>query len=1086
MKKDEKSIKDLKKKLLLFKLFADHSFAWETFRDKDRKIIYISPSFEKITGYKLEEYVKGQITLKNIIHPDDYENVRLLFDHAFTKMTTEDIEFRIIRKDKTIISASVSYQPVYDENNTYIGIRSSIIDISKQKKLQDALLESEKIFSYFMKYSPVYMFFKDKDIKAIRVSDNFKKMTGKPISEIIGKTMNELFPSELAKSMIEDDKKILEDGRPLEIIEELNGRYYKTIKFPIFKDGKPEYLAGFNIDITEQKITEESLIESEEKYRILTESTNDIIWILDTETLYFTYVSPSIQKIMGYAPEEYSSKPIGHSATPESRLKLNDRIKKRCENLISGLYTSEKFYSDEVQQICKDGRKIWTEVITRYYLNERTGHIEAHGITRDITEKKRAEDALERRILALTQPLEDVSNLRFEDLFNIEEIQQIQDSFALATGVGSLITDTEGKPITKPSNFSYLCENLIRKTQKGLENCIKSDTIIGARNPEGPTIKRCLSGGLWDAGANICVGERHIANWLVGQVLESETKKEEMLKYAYEIGADETEFRKALNKITIMPLEQFNRIAQALYLIANQLSILALQNVQQAREITNRRKVERSLQEERNREHMYLDIAKVMMLALDIDGNIIMINKKGCEILDYSENEIIGKNWFDIALPPEMKMEVKNVFSKIISGEMAYVEYYENPVITKNGKQRLIAFHNAVLYDKSTKSITGVLSSGEDITEKKIAEEEHLRLQNLESLGMLAGGIAHDFNNILSTILGRASIALDDVHNDSIRNDLLAIEKASKRAVGLTQQLLTFAKGGAPEKCVINVRKIIRETTEFSLSGSNVSPVFDFNDSFQTEADPGQIAQVIQNLIINAKQAMPSGGNITISTNDHLLPSGDKYLKITIKDEGIGIQKDYLKRIFDPYFTTKQTGSGLGLSVCHSIISRHGGKISVNSELSKGTTFTILLQATEKKESQKEKSETVIPQKLNILIMDDEEEIRDLLFTLLSKLGHSVTTAKDGSESLDIYKKSKETGNRFDLVFMDLTVKGGMGGREAVRLLREFDPIAKVVVSSGYADTSISNYKDDGFDGVLKKPYTKQDLINIISQIITK
>ena len=450
---------------------------------------------------------------------------------------------------------------------------------------------------------------------------------------------------------------------------------------------------------------------------------------------------------------------FGYSSIPERKKNLKDIINKRRENLLSGKVTPDKYYSDEVQQICKDGTKIWTEVITRYYLNERTGHIEAHGVTRDITERKRAEEALERRILALTQPLGDLSNLRFEDLFNVEDIQRIQDSFAEATGVASIITDTEGKPITKSSNFCDLCQNIIRSTEKGLANCFKSDAAIGAKNQDGPIIQHCLSGGLWDAGASICVGEKHIANWLIGQVLESDTNREKMIKYAHEIGADEIQFREALEKVTSMPHAQFTKIANALYLIANQLSLMALQNVQQAREITERKKVEKALQNERDQEHMYLNIANVMMLALDTNGNIIMINKKGCEILGYSEHELIGKNWFDLSLPKETKSEVYDVFQKIIADQISLAKYHENPVLTKNGKQRLIAFHNAVLRDKFSKNIIGVLSSGEDITEKKIAEEEHLRLQNLESLGMLAGGIAHDFNNILSTILGRASIA---------------------------------------------------------------------------------------------------------------------------------------------------------------------------------------------------------------------------------------------------------------------------------------------------------------------------------------
>jgi CheY-like chemotaxis protein len=270
------------------------------------------------------------------------------------------------------------------------------------------------------------------------------------------------------------------------------------------------------------------------------------------------------------------------------------------------------------------------------------------------------------------------------------------------------------------------------------------------------------------------------------------------------------------------------------------------------------------------------------------------------------------------------------------------------------------------------------------------------------------------------------------------------------------------------------------------LSGSNVNAEYVLKESYKAEADIGQISQVIQNLVINAKQSMPSGGKIKITCEDYIDDNEKKYLKISVKDYGIGISKGHLDKIFDPYFSTKQTGSGLGLSVCHSIIRRHEGKIFVESEIGAGTTFTILLPASYKELKAIVKHRHEIWKKLKILIMDDEKDIIDMLESLLFNLGHDVSNSQEGSQALKIYQDSREAGNPFDIVILDLTIKGGLGGRETVKRLREYDPNVKVIVSSGYADSSISRYKEDGFNNMLKKPYTIDELNEVIFQVMNE
>ena len=330
-----------------------------------------------------------------------------------------------------------------------------------------------------------------------------------------------------------------------------------------------------------------------------------------------------------------------------------------------------------------------------------------------------------------------------------------------------------------------------------------------------------------------------------------------------------------------------------------------------------------------------------------------------------------------------------------------------------------------------------------DITERKNLEEERLRYSKLESLGHLAGGIAHDFNNILTAILGNISLAmLEDSPGDGRQERLLRAENACQQARALAQQLLTFAKGGAPVKEVVSVAASIAESAAFACSGSQVRCESEFPENLRAlEVDPGQIGQVFQNLIINAIQAMPNGGTIKISAANlslgevnHLsLRSGD-YVKISIQDQGMGIPIEHLPKIFDPYFTTKQKGSGLGLATSYSIINHHQGHISVESKMAQGTTFHIYLPASDQKlvcALQQEKQ--AIPGQGRILVMDDEEMVREVLGKMLIKLGYEVKFAQDGAQAIEIYRQAREHGDAFDAVILDLTVPGGMGGKKPRR-----------------------------------------------------
>lgn len=388
--------------------------------------------------------------------------------------------------------------------------------------------------------------------------------------------------------------------------------------------------------------------------------------------------------------------------------------------------------------------------------------------------------------------------------------------------------------------------------------------------------------------------------------------------------------------------------------------------------------------------------------------------------------------------------------------------------------------------------------------------EELLKSQKLESLGILAGGIAHDYNNLLTAVMANISLAELAVDPDSsayrkqpedaVLESLRDAGKATLRAKELTQHLITFSKGGAPVKePVSDIGGLIRDSVGFALTGSNVSCDVSIPGGLYTvDINTGQINQVLQNIIINAAQAMPEGGvvevaaeNAVIDGEKHLHIEPGEYLRISIKDSGTGIPQENLSRIFDPYFTTKAAGSGLGLATAYSIIKKHGGHISVESEVGTGTTFTVYLPRSEKVAPvEKKKAPAPAPAPGagigRVLIMDDEDLVRNAACRILAMSGYVVDQAKDGAEAIELYKEAMSSDKPYDAVITDLTVPGGMGGKEAVAELVKIDPDATVIVSSGYSDDPIIvDFKAYGFKAAILKPYNSEELRSAVHGVIS-
>ncbi len=524
--------------------------------------------------------------------------------------------------------------------------------------------------------------------------------------------------------------------------------------------------------------------------------------------------------------------------------------------------------------------------------------------------------------------------------------------------------------------------------------------------------------------------------------------------------------------------------------------------VAMVRDVTEQKRFEKELAAEK--ESLAVTVRSIGdgVITTDVQGRIIMMNNEAERLTGWPSKEAIGK-------------PLKTVFSFVVDlatqarapqtgfrneAQSILVSLPENAtLVARDGSERTVEQLASPIRDNKNE-VAGVVLVFRDITQRQRAEAERRKTETLEQLGLLAGGIAHDFNNLLTAIIGNISLAsLLLPPDDEMAARLVDAKNASVRARDLAQQLLTFARGGTPIKRATSIGKLIQDTVGFSLRGSHNRSVFSFGaDLWPAEIDPGQISQVIANMAVNADQAMPNGGMLQVSCeNFHYttsttpqirdLPPGD-YIQIKIKDQGVGIPEQYLDRVFDPYFTTKPKGNGLGLATCYSIVKNHSGLITVESEVHVGTTFDIYLPAALNEELPAEQP-TAFTQAMTgsgrVLVVDDEDAIRTLVNFTLTRLGYQVAQAATGIEGVNIYSEKFKAGERFDVVILDLTLPGGMGGKEVLKRLIEIDPTVNAIVSSGYAtDATMSRYQDFGFRGVITKPYEAAELGKTVHEVI--
>ena len=919
------------------------------------------------------------------------------------------------------------------------------------------------------------------DGKHLIANDAHCRLTGLPRSEIIGKTSIEMG---VAPEVSNRHKaRLLETGRLDGVVVEMpksDGapQWFQYSACRAEMDGEQIAITGL-IDITDRKLAEETLRISEIKLRSLFAAMQDVIVVLDAHGRYIEIV-PTSSDQLNRPSDQLLGKTLAEVLPEELAVTALRSIR---DVLAQGSRRSLDY------QLEIAGQPVWFSASISPYTAD-----SVLLVARDISERKRAEEALQKRLVALTQPLNSAEEIAFEDLFNLADLQRLQDEFANATGVASIITRPDGRPITAPSNFTHLCMNIIRKTEKGCANCYKSDAELGRQRQGGPAIQPCLSGGLWDAGSAISVGGRHVANWLIGQVRDAEQTEVKMRAYAREIGADEDAVAEAFRAVPAMSRERFSKVAGMLFTLANQLSNSAYQNIQQARFITERKQAEESLKESEVRFRTLVQNLQDMIFVLDESGTITYESPSVAMILGHPPEHYVGRPTLDV-IHPDDRDRIAREIQKAFQGQSAGLIGYRTQ--HADGGWRFIEAVASVPIEGS--GISGIVVTARNVTERKQAEEEKEKLQEqliqsqkMESVGRLAGGVAHDFNNMLFAIMGHAELAQERVGTDErLRADLDEILNAARRSADLTRQLLAFARKQtvAPKVLDLNetvegmlkmLHRLIGEHIDLAwLPGTGTGSIL---------IDPSQVDQMLANLCVNARDAIADTGRITIQTNgavldeaycaDHVGLVPGEYVLLAVSDDGCGMDKETQAKIFEPFFTTKEMGkgTGLGLATVYGIVKQNNGFINVYSEPGIGTTFRIYLPKVQHRDAQApaaQAAETVMRGSETILFVEDEPMIRELGKKMLNNLGYKVLDASAAGEAIRL---AKEYPGRIHLLITDL-IMPNMNGRDLAKSLLASYPNLRVVFMSGYTSDVIAHQGilDPGVH-FIQKPISQKQL----------
>jgi two-component system, cell cycle sensor histidine kinase and response regulator CckA len=1105
--------------------------ATDGFWDWDLKIdrVSLSPHFLELLGYSPDNTIFDSQFFKTIIHPDDHSHVFSRLEECLQgKCDISVAECRMISKDGTSRWIEGRGKIVeFDEQGTPARMVGIIIDITRRKQAE---AESER-FSKFFQTSSDLLCIVGPNGALIETNRAWTETLGYSETELVAKPFTEFIHPEDKQSTLDEMARQMQNGTSLGFENRC-----------ICKDGSVRWLSwratytkvegityAIAQNITEHKKNEQALRNERELLHKIYD-TIPVMMVKHHPHIKEFSVNHEFERIVGYSNEDIRNIDLMEECYPDPY------YRKFAAEFMSSLKSEWADFTIRTKK-GKNIETIWTNIS----ISDRT-HI---GIGIDITDRKQSEDLLKKQIeldqwitaIAATAPvviysfrlrpdgsmclpyaspqIKDIYGLTPEDLeidaapffalLHPDDIGHVQetihesartmtpwrDEFRILHAVkgevwvqgnstphleadGSILWFGFSTDITERKQMQVQLEQSLSLLRATLESTADGILVVDSN------------------GRFTSYNKKFQEMWGIPDSVLQSGADEQALAYVLDKLLDPEAFIAGVRALYEQPEAEsydvvkfkdgrlFERYSQP-----QRIDDRIMGRVWSFRDVTGRNQAEEALQESEKRFRTLCDFAPIGIFRADSEANNIYCNQRWEEITGISAAQANGKGWLE-AIPPEDREELTRVWLKAVDGGQIYS--HEHRQLTPQGKTIWVRALASPIKGQDGK-ILGHVGTLEDITELRQARQEMIKTQKLESLGLLAGGIAHDFNNILTAILGNISLARIKLHDpEKATKRLEEAENAASRAKDLTQQLLTFARGGEPVKKIVEVNGLLKEAAGFALHGANVDSLFVLaDDLWLVEADEGQLCQVIHNLVINAVQAMPEGGTVTLGAeNSGSMQDGQGFVRIFVTDTGAGIPEQHLQRIFDPFFTTKQQGSGLGLATCYSIIKRHGGNIAVTSTLGKGSTFYVSLPASEQGRAAVSGARTeVVHGSGRVLVMDDEEPVREAAYAMLEELGYLAECAENGNAAIDLYRQRKEEGTPFTAVIMDLTIPGGMGGREAIASLLKIDPDVKAVVSSGYStDPVMADYRKYGFSAVLGKPYRLQEMSKVLQELL--
>ncbi len=939
-------------------------------------------------------------------------------------------------------------------------LQAIVRDIGERKRSEEALRESEEKFSRIFEKAPLLVTLSDVQTgRFIEVNEKFLEISGHRREDVIGKT-----PVEIGWVSEEDRSRVYQTlcaqgrvaGMEFTLHGKDGGRVICLYSGELITVKGAQCLLSIAQDITERKKAEAELERQKAILQQVFDTSNVGIGLVDRRGR-FTLANRRMAEMFGRSMEEF----IGSNYVDHVYQADQEKSRRNLTALLDGEIPATEI---ERPYVRKDGSPFWGHLAAKRFLDARGGVIGVVGVITDITERKRAEEKIGKyshdlqRLLAVSREMTattDVSRLYRTAVQTAVDLLRFDYSTIMALSEdkhGLTIMDTLGFPRSMVGTFTLvegqgLSTYVVRNRRPDAVVDFNEETrfaVPAVVRKEGIRSALCVPMMLGDDIFGVLIGHSRS---------QREFTPEDVAIYENIGNEAAIAIRNAIN------LDEIRRAAETLRNITASIA-----------------------------EGLYV---------LDETGRIAFMNEEAGRLLGWTADELNDRGAHELIhfrkadgtpLPQEA--------CRMHGSALRRTRYASNDevFVRKDGTVFPISVVCSPIVGEN--GVAGSVVAFRDITETKRLEQELLKIQKLESVGTLAGGIAHDFNNLLQGVFGyisMAKLALGDRERAAAM--LQQAEKALHQAVNLTNQLLTFSKGGKPVRTFMTLGPVIENSVRFALSGSQVSYRIDLaRDLLPVEADEGQIGQVIHNIVLNADQAMPLGGTISIaasnvSPSSPELPAGladTTHVRISVKDSGAGIPAEYLPRIFDPYFTTKEKGSGLGLATSYAIIRNHGGVITVASEPGRGSTFEVFLPASRSRaEAEQSAGIKAAGKRGRVLIMDDEAVVRDVASELVRELGHEAVCAEHGAAALEAYRKARDAGRPFDVVILDLTIRGGMGGLEAVRGLRAIDPAVRAVMSSGYSDDAVSSdFLQQGFNAVLKKPYDIDALRAVLNELL--